>query len=168
MIGVAANAIKFRYPVDDPLFLAHMNSTSPRYDGSVLDFYNPDSRLSVMACQEKVRTELTSLLFDLTTLQYQFCLAQPSGSQSCSALTALPHSVNKTKFPTASGVQLAGMQTLMTASKVFDIELAVREMLINDLSYAGVVVSLPDDLWISEITHWERIVWASLQAMVSD
>lgn len=76
--------------------------------------------------------------------------------------------MNKSGFPDASAVQLAGIQTLMTASKLFDIELAVQEMLINDMSYAGIVVSLPEDHWVSEITYWEQIVWASLQAMVSD
>jgi hypothetical protein len=41
-------------------------------------------------------------------------------------------------------------------------------MRINDLSYAGTVVLLPDDHWVAEITYWEQVVWASLQAMVTD
>lgn len=56
VIGVAANAVKFRHPVDDPVFSAHRNSSIRRYDDSVLEFYLPDSPLSVIACQEQVRT----------------------------------------------------------------------------------------------------------------
>ncbi|KAL5373021.1 hypothetical protein DPSP01_013035 [Paraphaeosphaeria sporulosa] len=46
------------------------------------------------------------------------------------------------------------MQTLMTASKAFDIELPIKEMPFNDLNHAGTVVSFPENHWVS---GWEEL-----------
>ncbi|KAJ4291860.1 hypothetical protein N0V90_009756 [Kalmusia sp. IMI 367209] len=149
---VSMNAIRYRHPVNDPFFSAHELVMLNRSGTTALETYYSDRPLSVMGCQQ----------------QYQFCLAQRSGPDVCSALTGLPYSISQADFPHASGVQIAGVQTLVTASQIFDVQLASAKLRASDLNYGGMIPSLPDDQWVQEITYWEQIVWASLQAIVSD
>ncbi|KAF2183698.1 hypothetical protein K469DRAFT_667950 [Zopfia rhizophila CBS 207.26] len=152
VIVAITNPNRYSHPVDDPVFAAH-RPWEGVVSNETFTYYAPDAPVGVIGCTE----------------QYQFCLSQGSGKDSCTELAGLtpPWEVTKPNFPDASGTQLAVLKLLVRSSMAFDISNIVSFNASAGLD-GGISTGLPDDQWIIEVEGWAANTWTSLQTMISD
>lgn len=120
-----------------------------------------------------------SIVTQVTTEQYQYCLNRRKDSELCSEFKGIRSPFSNTdnaggdpssgaELADASPVQLAAVQTIALASTFMGLQMAMLAKFEDrELNY-GTITSLPDDHWTREITYWDQIMWASLQIAVSD
>jgi hypothetical protein len=80
--------------------------------------------------------------------------------------------VNSTNFPEASEVQIAGLSLILDASSGYSTWNAATKGLNATSKFSSsngfVTEEFPNDQWVSEVVGWEKYIWATFQAYISD
>ncbi|KAH8707661.1 hypothetical protein GQ44DRAFT_662719 [Phaeosphaeriaceae sp. PMI808] len=156
LIMVTLNQVRYQVPVEDPFFSAHkpfnwIGSTTVNTTVYFSDWPN-----AMMACKQ----------------QFQFCHARKAKDDFCTDLTFLPDAANSTNFPEASDVQIAGLSLILGASFKYSNWNAPSKGLNATSKFSSsngyVTEEFPKDQWVSEVVGWEKYIWATFQAYISD
>ncbi|KAF2110744.1 hypothetical protein BDV96DRAFT_650847 [Lophiotrema nucula] len=151
--AVGKNAIRYREPVDDLLFAAHQ--VVPLYlisDNSTFTYYQSDTHSSMIGIME----------------QYQYCITNSTSHETCSDLGGWPGTNPAVNFPRANGLQLSMLRLLYTTANHFN-HASIDRFKASELIHGGGLIdSLPEDQWITELTSWESQIWAAHQIAMAD
>jgi hypothetical protein len=105
-------------------------------------------------------------------IKFQFCHARKGKEDFCTDLTFLPDAVNSTNFPEASDVQMAGLSLILDAGATYSSWNSPATGLNATSRFSGgsgfVTEAFPNDQWVSEVAGWEKYIWATFQAYISD
>lgn len=105
-------------------------------------------------------------------IKFQFCHAREGKNDFCTDLTFLPDAANSTNFPEASDVQIAGLQLILDASSAYSSWNAPTKTLNATSKFSSnngfVTMEFPKDQWVTEVVGWEKYIWATFQAYISD
>lgn len=105
-------------------------------------------------------------------IKFQLCHARQGRNDFCTDLTFLPDAANSTTFPDASDLQMAGLSLVIEASSAYSSWNAPSKGLNATSKFSGgngfVTEDFPKDQWVSEILGWEKYIWATFQAYISD
>lgn len=104
--------------------------------------------------------------------KFQFCHARKGKGDFCTNLTFLPDAANATNFPEASDLQIAGLSLVVEASSAYSNWNAALKGLNATSKFSSsngfVTEDFPKDQWVSEVLGWEKYIWATFQAYISD
>lgn len=145
---LAAHAINFAKPSDDPWFSAHRPNPGPVNR----TYYFSDHLLSPLGCVE----------------QFQFC--NPKKGDACTSLSGIVPATAAAKFTLdLSPMQSAIVDLLINAIYANNaIILQPTQLLADDTSNDGVQMPLPNNQWVIELQDMHNRVLAEIQRIIVD
>ncbi|CAO2652324.1 Nn.00g006070.m01.CDS01 [Neocucurbitaria sp. VM-36] len=156
LIMVTLNQVRYSAPVEDPFFSAHKPFNWIASTTDNMTVYFSDWPNAMMGCKQ----------------QHQLCHARKGAKDFCTDLSFLPDAANSTNFPNASELQIAGLQLILDASSSYTTYGAALKGLNATSKFASnngfVTDDFPTDQWVTEVVGWEKYIWATFQAYISD
>ncbi|KAH7138701.1 hypothetical protein B0J11DRAFT_500902 [Dendryphion nanum] len=152
LVFLVLNAMRFRKPINDPLFAAHRAEN---------------------VYESQIRRNWTIYMGDLPAKgvgclqQTQLCHARRGGSDFCTEFGSIWPNKTGPSFPDASKLQQLTLDLLIEISTAFQLGSTSIIQAIKQSPFASALPDLPDNQWVSEVTSWHNVYWSEMQLGLS-